>query len=499
MLEKFHLLRNIGQFDSVSPPASATLSPFSLIYAENGRGKTTLSTVLGSLATGDATLLSDRQRLGALHPPHIVISYSGQQVIFQNGTWSQTVPNIAIFDDVFVADNVCSGIDLKTSHKQNLHELILGAQGVALSKSLQTYVARIEQHNAELREKGDAIPAVARGPLTANAFCSLKADDKVDTKLREAERRLAAAKASDTIRKQAEFTSISLPNFNEQALREVLGQSLPNLEADAATRAREHFRNLGSGGETWVSDGMQRIEGASTDKSNEVCPFCEQDLAGSNLIDHYRAFFSEAYTHLKEQILSTGIGVRDTHGGDIPAAFERSIRTAVQKQEFWKKFTGVPEVSIDTAAVSRDWKVAREAVLQQLRAKATAPLEPMLLAQETVDAIRVYRIRIEEARQLSDSLIDVNKELEVVKEQAAADDLGALTADIEKLKAKKARYEPNIAPFYDVYIAEKDSKKETEKNAIRRVKNWTSIEIIFFLNTKQRSMNTSKNSMLLFA
>ena len=170
MIEHINLIRNVGQFDSVNPSANLAITPFSLIYAENGRGKTTLAAILRSLATGNVELVNERHRLGSQHPPHIVINHNSEQFVFNNGAWTNTVPEIAIFDDAFVAANVCSGIYLETSHRQNLHELILGAQGVVLNTALQGYVTRIEQHNADLHEKEEAIPAIARGPLTVNAF-----------------------------------------------------------------------------------------------------------------------------------------------------------------------------------------------------------------------------------------------------------------------------------------------------------------------------------------
>lgn len=172
-IERISLLRNVGQFDNVSPGAQLPLTPFSVIYAENGRGKTTLSAILKSLSSGDPSLIQNRKRLKAQHEPHVIIQFSGASAIFQNGAWSATQPEIHVFDDAFVAENVCSGIEIETSHRQNLHELILGAKGVALSKALQGHVERIEQHNKDLRAKQDAIPAAARGPFSVDAFCGL--------------------------------------------------------------------------------------------------------------------------------------------------------------------------------------------------------------------------------------------------------------------------------------------------------------------------------------
>ena len=140
MINRLQLLRNIGLFDSVSVGANISLAPLTLVYAENGRGKTTLAAILRSLATGDPIPIGERRRLAALHPPHIVLDCDGgppPTAIFQNNAWNRTVPNMAVFDDVFVDLNVYSGLVVGPEHRQNLHELILGAQAVALNQQLQ--------------------------------------------------------------------------------------------------------------------------------------------------------------------------------------------------------------------------------------------------------------------------------------------------------------------------------------------------------------------------
>jgi wobble nucleotide-excising tRNase len=56
VLNRLQLLRNIGQFDSVPTGAQIPLLRNVLIYAENGRGKTTLTAILRSLKSGDPVL-----------------------------------------------------------------------------------------------------------------------------------------------------------------------------------------------------------------------------------------------------------------------------------------------------------------------------------------------------------------------------------------------------------------------------------------------------------
>ena len=76
MIEHFRLLRHISTFDDVSSGAGLAITPFTFIYAENARGKTTLAAILRSLGKNDPIYVNERARLGASSPPHIVISGS---------------------------------------------------------------------------------------------------------------------------------------------------------------------------------------------------------------------------------------------------------------------------------------------------------------------------------------------------------------------------------------------------------------------------------------
>lgn len=461
-IERLQLLRNIGQFDSVNAGAQTPLAKLSLIYAENGRGKTTLATILRSLGTGDVALIEERRRLGSAHPPHVVLATAGAPFTYQNGAWSVLHPDMAVFDDGFVAANVCSGIAIETAHKQNLHELILGARGVALNGAMQEHVGRVEEHNRALRLKGDAIPAATRGALTVDAFCALAADPAIDAKLETAQRNLSAARSADAIRSRSAFMALSLPAFDSDALTALLARGLHALEADAAARVRAHLRRLGKGGEAWIGEGMGRIAGVSEDQPGEICPFCAQDLAASPLIRHYQAYFSDAYGELRSAINETGKGIATTHGGDAPAAFERAVRVAVENREFWRSFTDVPGIDVDTAAIVRAWSAAREAVLAVLRAKAAAPLDPMELSPECLAAIAAYDAHRDTIRDLSDALLARNASIAIVKEQAAGANVATLAADLVKLTAIKARHEPATAALCDDYLGEKAAKRVTE-------------------------------------
>ena len=463
MIQYLKLLRQIGQFDAVNAGGQLPLAKLALVYAENSRGKTTLAAILRSLKTGDGSLISERHRLAAVDPPQVVLSIDGSPpYVFQSGTWSAALPDVVIFDDVFVAENICSGIEVATQHRQKLHELIVGAQGVALNSTLQGFIEKIEAHNQALRTKADAIPAARRGPLSVDAFCALVPVADISEAIREAEQRLAAARSADAVQREAAFTRLELPAFDVTGLNELLRRGLPDLDGEAAARVQAHLKKLGRGGENWVSDGIQCIPTVSEGQDHEVCPFCAQDLSSSPLIDHYRAYFSEGYTSLRRDIVAQSSAISAVHGGDIPAAFERNFRIMEQRRTFWAAFASIPKSRLDTAAIARAWKAARDAVAAALGAKQAAPLDRMSLPQATTDAIAGYDAARAEVEAASTAMIGVNGKIAVIKEQAAVANIPALTADLAKLQGIEARFDPAIDSFCQTYMAEKVAKTQTE-------------------------------------
>jgi len=465
MINSVQLLRNVGLFDSVSAAANIAFSRLTLIYAENGRGKTTLAAILRSLATGDPTPIVERRRLAAQHPPHVVLDCDGgsSPAMFQNGAWNRTLAHLAVFDDMFVDQNVCSGLAVEAGHRQNLHELILGVQAVSLNQRLQLLIRKIEEHNASLREKAAAIPIAERNGLSVDDFCALPACLAVDSAIEEAERNLAAARERDSVRNAALFDTIALPAFDPTAIATILGEDLPSLDSAAAAKVQAHFAELGSGGEPWVSDGMRRIERKSDGQRSTHCPFCTQNLAGSPLINHYREYFSAAYADLKRRISEVIVGIDRTHGNDLPAAFERSVRVAVERRQFWSRFCEVPEIAIETAPIARDWRSAREAISATLAAKQVAPLERMTLAQATRDAIAAYEAHRRGIAELSSTFQQANTAIQVAKERASGGNPAAIAADLARLKAVRARHSNSIAALCDQYLEEKAAKTATEQ------------------------------------
>jgi wobble nucleotide-excising tRNase len=463
MVRALNLLRNVGKFDNVSAGSNLPFSRLTVLYAENARGKTTLAAILRSLASGRAGLINERARLGAPNPPHIVVDTgSGTTAVFQNGAWTRTAPEIVVYDDAFVADNVYSGMEVGPTQRQNLHELIVGAQGIALARTMKDEVDRIEVHNRNLREREGSIPATVRRGLSVDAFCALRPVADLPRLIEEAQRRLAAAQASGRVVSTPTFPKVSLPKIDLDDLRALLTKDLSELDAGAMTRVRDHLEQLGPGGEAWVGEGMELAEHLTTQGIGD-CPFCAQRLVDSPVIGHYRAYFGEAYVGLKREILTFISNFWATQAGDIPAAFERAVREVVERRAFWASFADVPAVEVDTAAMARTWKSARELVERLLEAKRAAPLDKLTVPAEVERAVSRHNAQCDRIREISDQLAEANPRLEKVKEQARDANVATLASDLANLEAIRERYDPAIGPLCEAYLAEKAAKADTER------------------------------------
>jgi wobble nucleotide-excising tRNase len=343
MINRIRLLRNVGKFDSVDTAANFHLARVTVIYAENGRGKTTFVAILRSLATGDPIPIAERHRLAAPHPPHVVLDCIGgpPDAVFQNGSWNRTIPEMVVFDDVFVDTNVYSGLAIGPDHRQNLHELILGAHGVALNQQLHQFVTQIETHNAALRAKAALILGAERGIFSVDEFCALPARTDIDDAIQAGERALAAAQEQETVRTTSPFGVLSLPSFDVTAIEQVLQQNLPQLDDAAAARVQIHLAGIGRDAEAWVADGMMRVLPIEADGSAGPCPFCAQNLKASPVINYYRAYFSEGYAVLKRTVSQTIATINRTLGDEVPASFERGVRVAGERRQFWARFSSI--------------------------------------------------------------------------------------------------------------------------------------------------------------
>ena len=150
VLQRIISIKNVGRFKSCAATGDVTFRRFTLIFAENGRGKTTLCAILRSLFTNRPAIIVGRTTLGSMGRPEVELLTDNGNVAFRNGTWSAAFPEIAVFDGAYVSENVFAGDVVDTEHRRNLYRVIIGMQGVTLAGRLMNWITRSEARTFSL-------------------------------------------------------------------------------------------------------------------------------------------------------------------------------------------------------------------------------------------------------------------------------------------------------------------------------------------------------------
>ncbi|MEM8720708.1 MAG: AAA family ATPase [Cyanobacteria bacterium P01_G01_bin.39] len=297
MLKKILNIKNLGLFNNASCSSQA-FDKVNLIYATNGRGKTTLACILRSCATSDSQSIALRQSLGSTNAPEIKLLFghgnSHPQAIFTQNTWSNSYSDILVFDNEFIDKNVYSGVEVDTSHREGLLEFALGEDAVQLKQTVNSETQKASQITKEISHFERSL-ANYRNNMPLKEFIALQLDQNIDQKIDFLQVRLDAAKNNQNLQKLPSPELLTKPQIEIAEFFRILAISLEDIEKDAEETVRSHInkypkRNF----EHWISQGQVFI--------NEYdCPYCGQDISKSQLLKAYKTHFNQAYQESASQ------------------------------------------------------------------------------------------------------------------------------------------------------------------------------------------------------
>ncbi len=464
MITSLKLIRNVGSFDSYQEGPNTEFKPLTLIYAENARGKTTLGAIFRSLATGESNWVEARCRLGSQHRPQVVVEADSPQQthVYQNGQWTSSHPALMIFDDQFVDDNVYSGLSVGPGHRQNLHDVILGKQGVTLARQVDDLANEITELNKSLREEGSAIPKKGLHNQDIDTFCDLPEVDDIDKRIENQSKQVDALKRAGAVKSTGLLSRLEFPSIDVDSIDTLLSKQLEDLDKDAVARVQTQFDTLSSEGEAWTAKGTRYLASQWQDQPNR-CPYCGQDVEGIELVDAYRAYFGESYSSHLTNIREAITEHTKAFGGDALATMQQSIGQLDKRYTFWKPLVEVPEVKIDASDISTAWTEARDAVASALKAKQAAPLERTSLDDHARTKIVRYETVREQAAAHSELLVACNDAVTELKQATASGDIQVATDELDRLQATKARHSDQNKPKCQAYLRAKADKAEAER------------------------------------
>ncbi len=463
MLKKIVAINNVGRFQKYGAGGDVELKRYNLVFAENGRGKTTLCAILRSVQSGDPAYVVGRATLGSVDPQDIRILTPAGIISFSNGAWSGTVPDIAIFDSTFVSENVYSGDTVDIDHKRSLYRVIVGKDGVDLAKKIEGLDESSRAKASTIREKASAIQALIPKGTTVDAFIALEEDSRIDGKIATKQKELEAVQQAAQIKSRGALSTLTLPTL-PVGFETLLSKTVEGIAKDAEQRVSQQVEAhaMHGRGEAWLSEGLGYIQG-------DPCPFCGQGLASAAaLIAAYKAYFSAGYNDLRTSIATLRTTVETTLGDKQIAQNEKILDQNAAGVEFWAKFSDItappyPDGLGDTL------RTLRNAALALLDRKAAAPLDQINTDNAFTTPAAAVKDLTAVVAGYNQSITAANTTIAAKKAATGVADGKTVEAALAQLQLIKKRHEDDVKRACQEYTAAQAEKKavDDEKSAVR--------------------------------
>jgi wobble nucleotide-excising tRNase len=466
MLKKIISIKNVGRFRNSAAPGNRELARHSFIVGANGYGKTTICAVVRSLKTGDASHIAGRKTLGVSAASGVELLFDTGMVRFDGASWSAAKPAIAIFDGVFVAENVHSGDVVDIEQKRNLYRVIVGEQGVKLAEQDATLAQESRAKTAEITVAARAIQPHVPAGMKLEGFIALPEAANIDVQIAKQQQNVNAAKQASAIKDRkalVEFPAPDMPASFDGLLR----RTLDDVAADAEQLLNDHLTKHGmtDGAGNWIADGLEH--------ASDSCPFCGQDIAGLPLVTAYRSIFSERYKALAGEIASTEASITQLFGEAALARLETLAEQNRAAIAFWDQYCNLGATSLNLpAATSTTASNLATAAAALLRRKADAPLETIERGAEFNSALAAYEAAKTALDGVNGAIKAANVAIAAKKTETGAADLKAAEAELVRLKALKTRHTPDVKVLCDAHmnlvVAKEaiDARKETARAAL---------------------------------
>jgi wobble nucleotide-excising tRNase len=315
MINKVEQLVSIGKFRNYQTGGQVNFKKLTLIYGDNGGGKTTLTSVFRSLTTNKPEIVRSRISTNHTTPQAAQITQVGTPKIYHTfgaAGWTTPFNDIEIFDIHFVNDNIYSGFDFNDEHKKQLHQFVIGAQGIAIQNQIeQNKLTKAASRQNQTNIEQQLIQQVGNN-LTADlitSFLGIPATQAngIDQLITTAEAALASANANTIIQTLQQLTPLTriISGIDFTSLiadLQATSQAIQNavLETLFSNHCQDLADNGIDGPENWLQRGFAYVESKQTANEPSIsCPFCKQTIDGNvEILNAYISKFNAEFNVL---------------------------------------------------------------------------------------------------------------------------------------------------------------------------------------------------------
>ena len=476
MIDKIERIHNIGNFDNYDAAGNVALGKMSFVYAINGAGKTTLARILQSLSIGDGSIIARHKRIGAAGDPAVILTSAPNRYKFRNGAWDATIPEVAVFDSHFVANNVYSGFVINSDHHKSLYQFVVGDSGVEIMKKIERVKDLISACNDEKNRLGQLITATAQYD-DYEKICGLARKPDVDNLIAEKDKELTLAKSQEQLAQQklpAEIT-VAAPAISTANAQHVLETTVEGIGEAYVEEVKAHLDKMFRAGmqkcSDWVYQGTTLTGRAELkDEGQDTCPFCGQKIGGVELVKGYNQYFSNAYRSALKNARDLLTQIEQINIESYLLRLKGQYEQIETAHKFWKTVMpeqpDVPAFDVDAFCLEEKYKALKASIV----CKAENPV-----AAVSLDALMDYKKALEDIAILCGQVNTYVKEY-VAKINELRSKIRPV-ADVEKelkeLKIYKARYEQPLMDYcmqYDIAVHQADRLQKINKELQRQQK-----------------------------
>ena len=461
MLERIAEIRGIGLLHQANGKPH-TCQKATLIYADNGRGKSTLATVLRSVSTGDVSLIADRKTVDGTFAPKVVLHFnSGHKVSFDAGAWSEQRPEVLVFDADFIECNVHSGGTVSTGHRKNLLEFALGEAAVSARSAVEKATNDAKVETGKVQTLTAQLSGHHTG-LTLQQFEKLPKVPDSDAQVNALQKRIVATgNVAAIVAKPVPLAAVA-PTLDLTGVFADLSTSLKDVHDTAEKTVKQHAGKLGGkAAEGWLSQGHQFDD-------SEACPYCGQGTVGNNLIQAYQTHFNMAYSALKAKVALLHGSVRTATASTIVGTFQQAVAVAVAHANGWAEYVKTEPISFDAKATQSALADLQALLLDRCDKKLAAPSESAGSTGDLELAKSLWNKVVACMHAANTAVNAANALISAYKSQLATESAQQLQPQVQHLQACKRRHDPVAVGLFSQLATARlaaDAAEKTKKGA----------------------------------
>ena len=443
-LREVKYIRNVGRFEKCMSVTDATFGRCTLVFGENGWGKSTLADLLRSLTTNNPVIVIGRKTLAGGPEQQAVFRFGDQRAVFKNGAWTGLRPRIAVYDSVFINENVFSGDVVTNEHLKNQYGMVVGEEGVRRVRRIVELDNENRENNNQSRvveaELDGIVRAVGPGGLPRKEFLALEAVADVDAKVEAKEKEVQRVSRAKELKGAGEPGVLPAPTETEE-FRKGLHSTIEGIAEAAARAVRAHIakhEGKSRGGatthESWLESGTAFVD-------EDECPFCGQPLDDHTLVDSYAEFFSHAYKALAADVKAKRDAFAWYERGEYRSRVEEIVGQNETRCAYWKEAGQIeaPEPEGVEAAIEGMEAAAR--LLDAVFLEKQGNLTEAVAGGDVEAAITAWDQGRKEIVRLNGVIEAHVAKIKALKESVDETKLPRLEKELKTLQAAKRRHE----------------------------------------------------------